>query len=84
MGDMGDIFNTMREASQEKRAANRMSSRELLEKHNIQFEVKNAGVHLIVDGRIDFWPGTGLWVVRGSKGKQRGVKKLLSFLAGQS
>lgn len=80
MGDMGDIFNEMREASQKRRASNRENSAEILTRARIPFESKNDGAHLIVDGRIDFWPGTGLWIVRGRKQKRRGVRRLIIYV----
>jgi len=87
MGDMADDFNAMREHSQVKRASNRISSAGLLEARGITFESKNGGAHLIVqhEGKvIDFWPGTGKWIARGS-GKNagcigRGVFPLLKYL----
>ena len=78
MGDMGEIFNAMKEASQEKRANNRASSAQLLTDAGIDFVSKNAGAHLIVEDRIDFWPGTGLWIVRGETKKHRGIRKLIT------
>lgn len=77
MGDMGEVFNAMREAGKKKRARNRENSAALLEEAGIKFESKNLGAHLIVEGRYDFWPGTGLWIKRGTKRKRRGVHKLI-------
>jgi len=81
MGDMGEIFNAMKEASKEKRASNRVESSQLLTKANILYETKNLGAHLIVNGDIDFWPGTGLWIVRGNSKKRRGVRKLIRYVS---
>ena len=75
---MGDDFNAMRKAGQEKRARNRESSARLLEARGIRFESKNHGAHLVVEGRIDFWPGTGKWIERGSNKKGRGVKGVIA------
>lgn len=30
--------------------------------------------------RIDFWPDTGVWAIRGDSRHQRGLRKLLDFL----
>ena len=74
MGDMGDYWRdvrpAMKEESQRRRSSNRESSSRLLTEAGISFESKNEGSHLIVSGQgavVDFWPGTGLWIVRGSK-----------------
>lgn len=55
----------------------------LLEQADIPFESKN-GAHLIVAGRYDFWPGTGLWQARGEVTKQRGVRRLIARIQAQS
>ena len=80
MGDMGEVFNAMREHSKQKRANNRQSSKAMLDAHNIRYVTKNIDAHLIVEDRIDFWPGTGKWIVRGEKKHRRGVKKLIAYL----
>jgi hypothetical protein len=71
-------------AKQEKRAKNRDDSARLLREAGIPFTPMNDGAHLIVtlNGHFyDFWPGTGLWKMRGSTQKHRGVWKLLKMLA---
>lgn len=81
MGDMGEIFNAMRECSKKKRANNRQSSPEILKEHGIQFKTFNNGAHLVVygrDGLIDFWPGTGKFITRSGE-KGRGVFNLLTL-----
>lgn len=87
MGDVGEFWNairpTMKTASQKKRAGNREASAAILSRSAIPFESKNDGAHLIVEcgkSRIDFWPGTGLWIVRGSRIKNRGVRKLVNYV----
>jgi len=82
MGDTGDDFRAMSEHSKNKRANNREQSAQYLTKHDILFESKNNGAHLIVEGRdcyIDFWPGTGKWKTR--KGKSGfGVRNLVRHI----
>lgn len=80
-GDMGDVFNAMREASKERRARNRQFGPELLRQEGIPFESRNDGAHLIVgfQGFIyDYWPGTGYWKSRETGISRRGVRKLIS------
>lgn len=67
-----------------KRASNRDTSAQMLKQAGIQFESKNHGAHLIVAGRYDFWPGTGLWQARGEATKQRGVRRLIARIQAQS
>lgn len=82
MSDMGDDFRALKKARQEKRADNRENSAEYLEVRGVPFTSKNAGAHLIVEGKecfIDFWPGTGKWHSRcGRKGF--GVRNLCEFI----
>lgn len=70
----------MKQMGQERRAANRENSAELLRQRGVPFEEKNDGAHLIVryGGKVvDFWPGTGKYSVRGSGVYKRGVFRLL-------
>lgn len=78
--DLGDTYRAMRKAGQEKRASNRYHSAAMLTRAGIAFESKNGGAHLIVEGRYDFWPGTGLWMARGDRAKRYGVKNLIRRL----
>lgn len=70
-------------ASAAKRAGNRDASVRLLEQAGIPFESKNGGAHLLVAGRYDFWPGTGLWQARGEATKQRGGRRLIARIQAQ-
>jgi len=61
----------------DKRAENRDSSKQMLSDKGIQFTEHNNGAHLKV-GRIDFWPGTGLW--KDGNFEDRGVKNLIAYI----
>lgn len=81
MGDMAESFRILKEESKKKRAYNRQNSTEILQSKSVEFESKNCGAHLIVNGRdclIDFWPGTGKFISRNGK-KGRGVRNLLKL-----
>ena len=95
MGDVGDIFRAIRdqkvEESKRRRGGYREHAPKVIEAAGLAFESKNAGAHLIVKKPhsgccVDFWPGTGLWIVRlrgDIKSKQRrgrGIFNLLQFL----
>jgi hypothetical protein len=81
MGDIGDLFKELREHKRAKRASNTKQSTQALINAGVQFTSLNGGVHLLVmaaDGsRIDFWPSTGLWKLRSSNVKHRGVFRLI-------
>jgi hypothetical protein len=77
---LGDFWRDVKAARQAKRADNRKSSAELLREAGITFEAKNGDAHLIVRAlgkTVDFWPGTGLWIVRGQKHRSYGVRKFI-------
>lgn len=83
MSDMGDDFRALAKFKQEKRADNRDQSAAILQRAGILFESKNLGAHLVVMAgakTVDFWPGTGLWIVRGTNERKRGVRKLVEFV----
>lgn len=79
--ESGDYWRELKELSKQKRASNREHSATFLQAAGITFESKNNGAHLVVTtatGKIvDFWPGTGLWIPRGTKQQVRGVSKLI-------
>lgn len=86
VSDMGDDFNAMKKASQEKRADNREASFEILSRFGATFTSKSNGAHFIVEAgakTVDFWPGTGLWIVRGDGWRKRGVRKLCDFITAE-
>lgn len=69
--------------SAERRSKNRESSAAILTEHGVKFESKSTGVHLIVthEGKVvDFWPGTGKYIVRGTGKSGRGVFNLIKLV----
>ena len=81
MGDMGDYWRDVGPVHQKRRAHNRNDGRAALDAAGIRYQVRNDGAHLIVESRVDFWPGTGRWRFRtGEKGW--GVQPLLHALMG--
>lgn len=78
---MGEVFAGMRQASQERRASNRDRSALRLAEEGIPFVSNNGGVHLVVAGAWDFWPGTGKWKERGGRARAgRGVFGLIRLI----
>lgn len=83
MSDCIEIFQAMNEASKDRRAHNREQSAQLLKEKGIQFDDCNRGAHLIVYGTnhmVDFWPGTGKWIVRKMDRSGRGVLNLIKAI----
>lgn len=71
--------------NRDKRANNREYSTKLLTELGVNFTSHNNGAHLIIkngDQRIDFWPGTGKWIV--CDFTSRGVFNLLKFIGIQN
>jgi hypothetical protein len=82
MGDAHEIYDALKVCSQQHRAEKRADSPKVLKRHGIKFEIKNNGAHLIVHGHsiaVDFWPGTGKWIVRGAGKRGYGVIALLKL-----
>jgi hypothetical protein len=80
--DSADMWRDVRKHAQAKRASNRQGSADVLRREGIAFEARNDGAHLIVsvgERVADFWPGTGLFQVRGGK-RGRGVCNLVKQL----
>lgn len=66
----------------DRKAAQRRQAEATLRKRGIDFESKNDGCHLIVQsevGRIDFWPGTGLFEIKETMERDRGLQNLLKI-----
>ena len=82
MSDMTEGWKSFNETKRQKKYQNQEQSTRILEKESIPFESKNYGTHLVIQTKpvIDFWPSTGLWIVRGKDIKKRGVRGLLRYL----
>ena len=81
MGEFAEMCRDLRSISAERRAHHRESSPAMLRGAGVRFETFNGGAHLVVESgnsRIDFWPGTGLWIPRDGTRRGRGVRKLLA------
>jgi len=80
-------YDEIHQTSKAKRALYRKSSPPLLRAAGLVFTSHNEGAHLVVQAtqlegvRVDFWPGTGLWKVRGRLHQGRGVKPLIEWFA---
>ena len=54
-----------------------------LNDHSIGFDVKNQGLHLIVEGQnslVDVWPTTGKWICRSTRQQGFGLRELLLYI----
>ena len=87
MGDMAEVWEGWAERSKAKRASNRTNSAQTLKTFGVEFTSHNLGAHLIIQcdkGVIDFWPGTGKWIIRGGPDGKRGVMNLVKFVKGKA
>lgn len=87
LDDMSEFWRDFRLASQRKRAGNRSAAHTTLLKSGLDFISNNEGAHLIVTGvhkgkptTVDYWPGTGLWRVRGETTRNYTIRNLLRYL----
>lgn len=84
MNDETEFWRANREESQLRRATNREHAAQELKRKGVPFSSHNDGAHLVLkigQRTVDYWPGTGLWVVRGTRDdqRQRGLQRLLAF-----
>jgi hypothetical protein len=80
----GDDWRALKKHGQRRREQNRATSTARLQAAGIAFVARNGGAHLIVEGRVDYWPGTGRWIARGTPDNGRGVRGLIDHLKGSA
>lgn len=84
MSEDGEMWAEYLASRQAKRAANRAHAESQLRAvQGITATTANGGEHYVISssaGVIDFWPGTGLWIVRGSTRRRRGITGLILFI----
>lgn len=83
MSDAIEAFQFMKQRRKEQHSDRRDFAPEFLTENGIPFTTKNGGAHLIVEGKtcyIDFWPGTGRWIVRDGKTKGFGIRNLVDWI----
>ena len=76
-----------REIKRQKKRSNLAFSTRQLTEAGLTFKSNNYGVHLVLmkDAQpIDFWPSTGLWWIRGTSNKRRGIDKLIAYMKQRS
>ena len=82
MSEIGDTFKILKDRSKLKKLSNIESSTLMLLDKGYDVDIRNNGVHLIIDWNdktVDFWPSTGKWIIRGGR-TSRGVKGLIKEL----
>lgn len=79
MSEIGDVWAEIAKYKKHKKVNNISHSIEILDDRNIKYITKN-NIHYIVEGSIDFWPSTGLFIIRGKNKKRRGIFNLLKHL----
>ena len=85
MNETNEMWREVKKHSQDKRERNRNNGAKALRERDILFETRNSGAHLIVyhNGlRVDYWPGTGYWIVKDGGRKGRGIRRLLGLREG--
>lgn len=82
MSETVELLSGLKHEGKQRRADNRENSARILAENGVKFDVKNSGAHLVVMSEaitVDFWPGTGKWIVRKSGKTGRGVFNLLKL-----
>lgn len=76
MGDMGDLFNDLRDHKKQKKRKNLDYAENVLQ----GYEHRQVDEYLFNIGDFDFWPSTGLFKNRVTKKKGRGINNLLPLI----
>jgi hypothetical protein len=79
---LSETYEAMRKESRQRRARNRDRAVVALAEASVPFDTRNNGAHLIVRGRLDYWPGTGKWSDRETPNNGRGIASLLAYVKG--
>ena len=85
MSEDGEMWAAYAEIRKAKKAQNYQAAVKRLELAGITYQTFNAGnmLRIIVDkGTVDYWPSTGLWIVRNTtpEFRGRGVGGLIFWL----
>lgn len=87
INEVSEMWRERREFTQKKRRFNLAASTAMLTNAGLPFHSNNDGIHLVLlknEQFIDFWPSTGLWWIRGTRNKRRGIQKLISYMKAAS
>lgn len=76
MGDMGDLFNDLRDHKKQEKRKNLDYAENVLQ----GYEHRQVDEYLFKIGDFDFWPSTGLFKNRVTKKKGRGINNLLPLI----
>lgn len=74
-------WESKKEESRQRRAGHRERAPVTLRQNSVAFTSHNDGAHLVVEQRIDYWPGTGLWRDKRTGESARGIASLLRHVA---
>lgn len=84
MGDFWkDVKPDMKYRSSIKKDKNLQNGTAILDREGIPYEVKNKGIHYVVDGNVDYWPTTGKFIDRTDKKHRRGIFNLVNHIKGR-
>jgi hypothetical protein len=85
--EITEMWHERRLQQRVKKRSNLAFSTNKLILEGLTFVSHNDGTHLVLtkgDQHIDYWPSTGLWWIRGTKNKRRGIEKLIKYMKAAS
>lgn len=78
---MGEFYAGLRQERQERGAERRDHAPRVLAEEGVNIaRIENNGAHIIIHHaaqHVDFWPASGLWIVRETKERRRGLWPLI-------
>ena len=87
VNEVSEMWRDYHEMKQQKKRSNLEHSTSQLADCGIPFVSHNGGIHLVVTKEartIDYWPSTGLWWIRGTTHKRRGIQKLIQYMRSEA
>lgn len=81
--EITEMWHERRLQQRVKKRSNLHHSTKQLTEAGIEFTSNNGGIHLVLtkgEQAIDYWPSTGLWWIRGTPNKRRGIANLIKHM----
>lgn len=80
MSESIEYLRAMKESEREFRQRAKAARTKYIQDSGLEHTIHNNGEHIVVCNEVDFWPSTGLWIVRRGRYRRHGVKGLVAYL----
>ena len=81
MSELGDDFREWREYKRKRKAEFVATATRVLGKEGVFYTVLDYGTnHFRIENRVDYWPGTGTWIVLETRERGYGLRELIKYI----